>query len=136
MKTYYIILRQENNRYLKPRNNSKGKKRNRIISQQAIQLIGEKISSEMDSNNIKHQNKHSANFDNFLSLGSHYGNNRPNNQAFEINTKNLNDNASGKGSKIDHIKAEINKDINEGQNYVIISNNYNLRGRNGLSEDK
>ena len=57
-------------------------------------------------------------------------------KAFEINSKHLNENTSGKALKIDHIKAEINKDVNEGQNYVIISNNYNLRGRSGRSEDK
>ena len=90
----------------------------------------------MDSNNIKHQNKHSPNFHKFLSLDNHYGNNRSNKQAFEVNSKHLNEKTNVKASNIDHIKAEINKDVNEGQNYVIISNNYNLRGRSGYSEDK
>jgi hypothetical protein len=135
---YHSIKNHVNSRYLKPKTTSKSKKRNRVISQQAIQLIGEKISADNDHNfqNPRHKNIHSANFDNLMSLGSHYGSNRQLIQpAFEISRKGYNDNIISKSSKFDNNKADMNNDRSGDRNFLIISNNDNSKGRNLLSED-
>ena len=121
---------------MKPKSNSKSKKRNRVISQQAIQLIGEKISGDVEHNfqNPRHKNKHSANFDNFMSLGSHYGSNRqPIQPAFEISRKSKV--MVSKGSKISATKPELLKDEKLENNYLIISNNEAPRTKIPMIDD-
>jgi len=100
-------------------------------------LIGEKLSSDFDHfSNIGHQNKHSANFDNFLSLGGYYGTNRhAMNPSFEIHKKMSQDNYVTKSGQFDHMKAELNKDTSGERNYLIISHNDNTKGRNVSIEE-
>ena len=57
----------------------KKNKRTRVISQQAIQLIGERISNLNDENSTAQfqvRNQQPSSFENFISLGNHYGTNR------------------------------------------------------------
>lgn len=85
----------------------------------------------------KHHNKHSSNFENFISMGTHYGSNRALIQpGLDLKPKIQHDNLISKSTKFEHIKAELNKDINGERNYLIISNPNNLKARNQSIEEK
>ena len=72
------VLNQQTNEDI-TKSNQKENKRTRVISQQAIQLIGERISNSNDENNVasfQMRNHQPSSFENFMSFNNHYGTNR------------------------------------------------------------